>query len=123
MIEIFGNEYKQTIVLDLLLSHPYTQYTKSDIAEITNISPKKDLDTFIDKLLNYKIIKTTKKIKNIKLYQINMESRITQTLNSFQNQIADILIKKEMEKQKETNPNIKPIKPFKEINKKKNKKK
>lgn len=112
MIEIFGKECKQTIVLDLLLSHPHTQYTKSDIAEITKM-PIKDLNTFINKLLNYKIIKT----KNIELYQINMESPITQTLNSFQNQIADILIKKEMEKQKKINPKINPIKPFKEIKK------
>lgn len=28
MIEIFGKECKQTIILDLLLSHPYTQYNK-----------------------------------------------------------------------------------------------
>ena len=57
MIEIFGKECKQTIILDLLLSHPYTQYTKTDIAEITNI-PLKDLNTFINKLLNYKKNKT-----------------------------------------------------------------
>lgn len=113
--EIFGENCKRAKVFDLLLSHPYTEYTKTDIALITGIA-RGTLDTFIEEIVGYGIIRPTRTIGNGQLYQINMESRITQALNSFQNQLADIEIEKEMERyRKDVNPEIKPIRPFEEI--------
>lgn len=115
IVEIFGEKCKRAKVFDLLLSHPYTEYTKTDIATITGIA-RGTLDTFIDEILGYGIIKHTRQIGNGQLYQINMESIITRALNSFQNQLADIEIEKEMERyRKDINPEIKPIRPFEEI--------
>ena len=55
-------------------------------------------------------------MRNAQLFQINMDSTITQALNSFQNQIADIEIEKMMKKYKEeVDETVKPIKPFEEI--------
>lgn len=120
--EIFGKNCKRAKVFDLFLSHPYSGYTKTDIKESTGIAIG-TLNTFIDKLVEYGIIKPTKRYGNGQLYQINMDSTITQALNSFQNQVADIEIEKEMRKyQKEVDPGIKPIRPFEEIMKREIKK-
>ncbi len=113
--EIFGENCKRAKVFDLLLSHPYTEYTKTDIADCAEIS-RNTLDTFINDLLDYGIINKTRRIGNGQLYQINMKSTITQALNSFQNQLADIEFEKEMKTYKETvDEKINPIKPFEEI--------
>lgn len=116
--EIFGENCKRAKVFDLLLSHPYSEYTRTDIKEITGIAMD-TLNSFISQLVEYGIIKPTRRYGNGQLYQINMGSPITQALNSFQNQLADIEFEKDMkEYQKNINPNIKPIKPFEEIVKK-----
>lgn len=118
LTEIFGENCKRTMVLEILITHPYSEYTKKDIADSAGIS-RTTLDTFIDKLLEVGIIKKTAKIKNGYLYQINLDSPITKALDSFQNQLADIEIKKQMEiYSKETGKDIKPIKPFEELVKK-----
>lgn len=115
LTELFGENCIRAKVFDLLLSHPYTEYTKSDIAECAGIS-RTTLGKFIDKLVEYEIIKPTRQIGNGQLYQINMDSTITQALNSFQNQLADIELEKEMKIYKEEiDAEIGPIRPFEEI--------
>lgn len=117
--EIFGENCLRARVFDLLLSHPNTEYTKKDIAECADIS-RTTLNSFIDKLVEYEIIKPTRKIGNGQLYKINLDSSITKALNSFQNQLADIEIEKEMKTYKEdVDESVKPIKPFEEIIKRK----
>ena len=74
-------------MFDLFLSHPYSEYTKKDIADCAEIS-RGTLDTFIDKLVEIGILTITNNIGKFQLYQINMDSPITQALNSFQNQLA-----------------------------------
>lgn len=116
--EIFGENCSRAKVFDLLLSHPNTEYTKTDIAECSEIA-KGTLNKFIGKLVEYEIIKPTRRIGNGQLYQINMDSTITQALNSFQNQLADIEFEKEMKEcEEELEENIKIIRPFEEIVKK-----
>lgn len=113
--EIFGENCKRARVFDLLLSHPHSEYTKTDIAEYAEIS-RTTLDTFIDELVEKGILKTTNKIGNSQLYQINMDSTITQALNSFQNQLADIEIEKQLKIYEETNNVSLPVKkPFEEM--------
>ena len=112
--KLFGENCKRAKVFDLILSHPYSEYTKTDINEITGIA-RGTLNTFIDDLIEYEIIKPTKPIGNGQLYQLNMDSTITQALNSFQNQLADIEFEKEM---KESGIETESIRPFEEIVKK-----
>lgn len=99
--EIFGENCKRVKVIDLLLSHPNTEYTKYDLSECAEIS-RGTLDTFIDELEEIGIVKTTSIIGNSKFYQINMGSPITQALNSFQNQLADIEIEKQLAEYEKT---------------------
>ncbi|NYB26346.1 MAG: winged helix-turn-helix transcriptional regulator [Methanobacteriaceae archaeon] len=113
--EIFGENCVRAKVFDLLLSHPNTEYTKKDIAECADIS-RTTLNKFIDKLVDYEIMIPTRRIGNGQFYKINMDSTITKALNSFQNQLADIEIEREMQAYKEEiDESIEPIKPFEEI--------
>lgn len=115
LTEIFGKNCMRAKVFELLLSHPYCEYTKKDIAEYAEIS-RVSLNKFIDKLVEYGIIVPTRKIGNGQLYKINLESSITQALHSFQIQLADIEIEKEMQRYKEeVDDSIVPIKPFEEM--------
>ncbi|AIS32498.1 hypothetical protein BRM9_1687 [Methanobacterium formicicum] len=112
--EIFGENCLRAKVFDLLLSHPHIDYTKSEIAQCANVS-RGSLNKFIDQLLNYGIIIPTREIGNGQLYKINLDSPITQALNSFQNQLADIEMEKEMREYQKTDPEVVPIKPFEKI--------
>jgi|GEM_PF-1875513 len=115
--EIFGENCKRAKVIDLLLSHPHTEYTKIDISDCAEIA-RGTLDTFIDELEEIGIFKTTSKIGKFQLYQINMDSPITQALNSFQNQLADIEIEKQItEYEKTHNTEIDIKRPFEEMTK------
>lgn len=113
--KIFGENCKRANVFDLFLSHPHSEYTKRDISDCAEIA-RGTLDTFIDELVEIGILKTTATIGKFQLYQINMDSPITQALNSFQNQLADIEIEKQLiEYEKTHNTEIKIKKPFEEI--------
>jgi|GEM_PF-1585574 hypothetical protein len=112
--EIFGENCLRAKVFDLLLSHPHLDYTKSEIAQCAGIS-RGSFENFIDKLTEYEIIIVTRKIGNSQLYKINLDSPITQALNSFQNQLADIEMEKEMREAQKLDPEIEPVKPFEEI--------
>jgi DNA-binding GntR family transcriptional regulator len=113
--KIFGENCKRVGVIDLLLSHPHSEYTKKDISECAEIS-RTTLDTFIDELVEFELIEQTRSIGRGKLYRINLNSSITQALNSFQNQLADIEIEKQIiEYEKIHNTKIEIKKPFEEI--------
>ena len=95
LTEFFGN-YPRIRVIDLLLSHPYTEYTKKDIAECSNVA-RGTLYEFFDELNKYKLIKPTRKIGNTQLYSIDMDSPAVKALNAFQNILAATGIVEEVE--------------------------
>lgn len=82
LTKIFG-DYPQVRVIDLLISHPWSEYSKSDIAEYSNIS-RPTLYRFFEALLKYELIKPTRKFGNTQLYQVNMESQTVKAINQFQ---------------------------------------
>jgi hypothetical protein len=86
LTEFFGN-YPRIRVIDLLLSHPYTEYTKKDISECSGVA-RGTLYEFFDELNRYKLIKTTRKIGNTQLYSIDVDSPAVKALNAFQNILA-----------------------------------
>ena len=117
--KIFGENCKRIKVIDVLLSHPHSKYTKTDLSEISEIH-RTTLNTFIDDLIEFGIIEQIKSRGNGYLYKINLNSPITQALNSFQNQLADIEIEKQLiEYEDAYNTKIEIKKPFEEIAKRK----
>lgn len=86
LTEFFGN-YPRVRVIDLLLSYPYTEYTKKDMAECSSVA-RGTLYEFFDELTEYKLIKPTRKIGNTQLYSIDMDSPAVKALNTFQNILA-----------------------------------
>ncbi len=94
LVEFFGN-YPRIRVIDLLISNPYTEYTKTDIAECAKIS-RSTLYDFFEQLEEYNLIKRTKKYGGTQLYQVDSESPAIKALSAFQMQLANIEIKKQM---------------------------
>lgn len=95
LTEFFGN-YPRIRVMDLLISHPYSEYSKTDIAESSNIS-RNTLYNFFEKLEEYNLIKPGKKYGQTQLFAVNTESPAVKALNAFQLRLAEIEIKKQME--------------------------
>ena len=116
--QIFGKNCKRAKVIDVLLAHPHSEYTKSDISKIANVH-RTTLNTFIDELIEIGLLEVTRNIGNAKMYKINLNSSITQALNSFQNQLSDIETEKQLNSYDEmSNRKIKVKKSFKEVTQK-----
>ena len=94
--EIMG-DYPQIRVIEILITHPWSEYTKKDLSEASGIS-RSTLYTLLDKLETYQIIKPTRRIGNTQLYMLNQESNTTRAIMTFQNELSNI----ETEKQKKT---------------------
>ena len=97
LCEIMG-EYPQVKVIEILITHPWSEYTKTDLAEASGIS-RRTLYTLLDQLEIYQIIKTTRKIGNTQLYALNRESKTTHALMTFQKGLAEIEIDKQLSKE------------------------
>jgi hypothetical protein len=92
--QIFGENCKRAKVIDVLLTHPHNEYTKSDISKIADVH-RTTLNTFIDELIEVELLEVTRNIGNAKMYKINLNSPITQALDSFQNQLIEIETEKQ----------------------------
>lgn len=90
LTEIFG-EYPQVKVIDLLITHPRIQYTKTDIAECAGIG-RATLYQFWDILEKYQIVKPTYQMGKTTLYTANLDSPALKALKKFQLEMADIEI-------------------------------
>lgn len=95
LIEFFGN-YPRIRVMDLLISNPYSEYSKKDIAEASNIS-RNTLYDFFEKLEEYNLIMPGRKFGQTQLYKVNAEAPAIKALNAFQLRLAEIEINKQME--------------------------
>lgn len=95
LTEFFGN-YPRIRVMELLLSNPYSEFSKTDIAESSRIS-RNTLYNFFGKLEEYNLIKPGKKFGNTQLFKVNKESSAIKALNAFQLRLAEIEIEKQIE--------------------------
>lgn len=93
LTDIFG-DYPQVKVIKLLISHPHTEYTKTDIAECANIS-RATLYRFWDKLEKYNVVKEGRKIANSQLYSVNTESEVVKALDKFIQGLVDVEIEEQ----------------------------
>jgi Fe2+ or Zn2+ uptake regulation protein len=94
LTEIFGSCPKVKVI-DLLISNPWSEYTKTDIANYSGIA-RSTLYNFLGQLEEYGIIKPTKMVGRSQLYKVNMDSEITQLISAFQLSLADIEIGKQV---------------------------
>ena len=92
--EIMG-EYPQVKVIEILVTHPWSEYTKKDLAEASGIS-RRTLYNLLDKLETYQIIKPTRKIGSAQLYTLKQESKTTRAIMTFQKELAEIEINKQV---------------------------
>lgn len=88
MRAIFG-PHPQVKVIETLVLHPEFEYNLTELAESAEIS-KTTIFELKDKLLHYRIIKPTKKVGRIQLYQFDKDSPVGKLLNSLSYKLADI---------------------------------
>lgn len=99
LTDIFGSS-PRVKVIDLFISHPWTEYTKTDIANYSGIA-RSTLYDFLEELEDFNLIKKTKKVGNAQLYIVNMDSEVTKLISAFQLSLAEIEIKKQVENPEE----------------------
>lgn len=95
ILKILGKT-PETKVLNILLSHPYSKYSKTDLVECAVISFE-ELNPVLKKLIKYGLIKVSGVVDGKIVYQIDLENMATSALNSFQNRLAWNEIEKEVE--------------------------
>lgn len=92
--EIMG-DYPRVRVIEILITHPWSEYTKKDLSEASGIS-RRTLYTLLGELETYQIIKPTRKIGSAQLYTLNRESKTSKALMTFQKELAEIEIDKQV---------------------------
>jgi Fe2+ or Zn2+ uptake regulation protein len=92
--EIMG-DYPQVKVIEILITHPWSEYTKKDLAEASGIS-RRTLYNLLNKLETFQIIKPTRKIGSAQLYTLNQESKTTRAIMAFQKELVEIEITKQL---------------------------
>lgn len=95
LTKYFGN-CPQTRVIDLLVSHPWSEFTKSEMAEGANIG-RPTLYKFFNELLEDDLIEPVRKIGNTQLYKVNYNSPVIKAISECQRKLADIEAEKQVE--------------------------
>lgn len=94
LTKIFG-ECSQVKLVDFLVAHPWSEFSKTELADGAQIA-RPTVYKLLDKLIEEKLMVETKKVGNIQLYQTNRESQVVKYISSLQGLLADL----EVEKQK-----------------------
>jgi len=87
LIRIFG-ETAFTKVLDTLMDHPTYEYTKTELAEVNDIS-RSTLYRIWDKLEELNLLTPTKKVGNTQLYKLNTEAKLVEKLYKFEESLKE----------------------------------
>ncbi len=87
-----------TRILSFLIAHKDLDYSKTDLANYTELS-RQSIYKGIDPLLKYGIIHSNRKIGNTELYQINFDSPPVKSILSYVNRIVSISIEKQKTRQ------------------------
>lgn len=88
LTEIFG-ECPKVKLIDLLISNPQSEYTKTDMAGYSGIA-RSTVYGILDELEEYGIVKQTKKVGRSQLYQLNREADLTKLISAFNRGLEDI---------------------------------
>ena len=87
LIQIFG-ETAFTKVLDTLMDHPTYEYTKTELAEVNDIS-RSTLYRIWDKLEELNLLTETRKVGSSQLYKLNTDGNLVEKLYNFEQSIQD----------------------------------
>lgn len=71
-VKVFGN-YPQVKVLDFLIENDIFDYSKTQIAELSDVSFN-TLETFWSKLIETGIVKASRRVGNSQMYQLNKDN-------------------------------------------------
>jgi len=85
---IFGT-HPQVKVIETLVLHSDFEYNLTELAESANVS-KATIFDLKDRLLHYQILRPTKKVGHIQLYQFDGKSPAGKLLNSLSLKLEDI---------------------------------
>jgi hypothetical protein len=90
--ELFFHE-KVSLVIEHFVIHEKWEQNKKDLCEILEIYPKL-MRKILDKLVEFKLIKVTRKIARSKFYKLNNQSELIPHLRGL---IQDLSIQKSLE--------------------------
>jgi DNA-binding transcriptional ArsR family regulator len=88
LTHIFG-ECAQVKLIDFLLNHPWSDFSKTELAEGADIA-RPTLYKLLKILLDEDMIIETKKVGNIQLYRTNRKSPIIQRISQFKGSLEEI---------------------------------
>lgn len=95
LTEIFGN-HPQVKIIELLLSHPHSEYNEEDLLKCAGIS-RDSLQEFFNKLKDCGLLKPSRMVENTQFYSTDMESPTMQALKAFQVRLSQIEVEKEVD--------------------------
>ncbi len=104
LTRIFG-DCSQVKVIDFLVAHPWSEFSKTELADGAQIT-RPTLYKLLDKLLDENLIIETKKVGNAQLYQTNREYPVIKYISSLQGLLADMELKKQRKSFKEVSPEL-----------------
>ncbi|MFA0832618.1 MAG: hypothetical protein ACC609_01255 [Methanobacterium formicicum] len=99
LTKIFG-ECSQVKLIDFLVAHPWSEFSKTELAEGAQIA-RPTVYKLLDKLLGENIIIRTKKVGNIQLYQTNRNFPVIKHISSLQELLANMEIENQKKSFKE----------------------
>ena len=105
---IFGST-PELKTLQFLIAHSHFDYTKKELAEHAGIS-RQTVYKVLELFLKWGVVKETRKIGNVTLYNLNKKNKLVESFKKFDNEVIEIIALKELkkigssEKQKATSP-------------------
>ncbi|MCE5214588.1 MAG: hypothetical protein LLF83_07715 [Methanobacterium sp.] len=88
LTHIFG-ECAQVKLIDFLLTHPWSDFSKTELAEGADIA-RPTVYKLLKILLAQDMILETKKVGNVQLYRTNRKNPIIQRVSKFKGSLEDI---------------------------------
>ena len=86
-------------VLDFLLDNREFDYSLTDIAKGADVGWS-TLHQFWDDIVNLGIVKKTRRIGRAELYKLDTENQLVKKLMEIEFTVSDMMVKKELEKEK-----------------------
>ncbi|VVB65741.1 Uncharacterised protein [Candidatus Gugararchaeum adminiculabundum] len=94
ILKVFG-EYPKTKVIDFLLSSSESDFSLTDIAEKSGVG-RTTLYQFFYSLVEQNVVIETRKIGRAKLYKVNLESQLVQSIIELSQKESDKSKSKDM---------------------------
>jgi hypothetical protein len=94
-VKVFGN-YPQVKVLDFLIENDIFDYSKTQIAELSGVSFN-TLETFWKKLVETEIVKSSRKVGNSQMFQLNKSSPVVKKMMEIDKSLMLLSIAEDVE--------------------------